>query len=81
MPFSWENTQKQYAKKLLYRYGRLAKINPDFQVRHPELTREAELGNTQVELKKFVDLEVKKKLKYGRVPRPSVIIKRMNRVV
>jgi len=65
----------------MYRAGRLLKVNDDFKVRHPELAREAELGNTTVELKKFVKKNIEMHVKYGKVPKPSVIIKRLNRVV
>ncbi len=81
MPFSWANQLVKTEKKLLQRTIILAKINPDFRKDHPELAREAELGNTQVEVKKFVKKKLDKHIKYGNVPKPSVIIKRMNRVV
>ncbi len=66
---------------MLFRVERLAKINPDFRARHAELAREADSGTTNVEMKKYVNLVIKKHLKYGAVPKPSVTIKRMNRVV
>ncbi len=81
MPFSWGNSKKKTEKKMLYRVSRLAVINPDFRIRYPELAREVEMGNTRVEIRKHVENIMKKKLKYGAVPKPSVIIKRMNRVV
>ncbi len=81
MPFSWKNQLLKYEIHLLARSKRLCVMNDDFMSKHPELSREAELGNTDVEIKKFVKKEVLKKQKYGKVPRSTLVAKRYNRVV
>ncbi len=81
MSFSWANHLKKTEKKLIYRYNILSKTNVDFRIRHPNLAKEAETNQTDVELKKYVQLEMLRKLKYGKVPKPSLIVKRLNRVV
>ncbi len=81
MAFSWKQQKINAEKHLLYRYGIEAKTNPDFRIAHPELSREAETGNTNVELKKFIAKKIEKQFKYGEVPKPSTVIKRYNRVV
>ncbi len=80
MAFSWANHQIKTENRLLRRITQLAKVNPDFQVSHPELVKEVSANTTSVERKKFVDKLVRKKRKYGAVPKPSVIVKRYNRV-
>ncbi len=81
MGFSWKNQIAKREKKLLYRVEKLAIVNPDFKAAHPELVRELETGVTRVEIKKYVKKIMDKSMKYGQVPKPSVIVKRMNRVV
>ncbi len=80
MAFSWQRNIKRTKIKLLQRTQSLARSNSDFRIVHPELVRELESGNTDIEMKKYVDDKIKKRLKYGQVPKPSVIIKRLNRV-
>ncbi len=68
---------------MLVRYKCLARANPDFQIAHPELVKE--LMNDQiankVETKKFIKRICDKRKKYGEIPKPSLVIKRYNRVV
>ncbi len=83
MPFSWHDEIAKRPAKLLVRFKSLAISNPDFKVQHPNLVKE--LLNDQISNK----IETKKKIKdicdkgckYGKVPGPSVVIKRYNRVV
>ncbi len=79
--FSWANQKIKAREKALYRVTKLVKSNPDFRSKYPELAREVEKGNSLVESKKYVDKKVDRKLKYGEIPKPSIIIKRPNRVV
>ncbi len=80
MPFSWAAHKKKTEIHMLSRLRTLAKMpNSDFAVQHPEFAREAELGITDVEIKKYVKAKIAVKFKYGKTPKPSVIIKRMNR--
>ncbi len=80
MPFSWENNKKKSEIKLLYRNKILVKTNPDFRMAHPELAKESETGNTDVEIKKFTNKQIARRIKYAQVPKPSLIVKRLNRV-
>ncbi len=82
MTFSWSNHKKKAEIKLLYRVNKMSKdMDGDFRKDHPELAKEAGTGTTNVEAKKFVNKILAKKFKYAQMPKPSVIIKRMNRVV
>ncbi len=81
MAFSWLNHIKKTETKLTLRTLQLLVINPDFKIKHPELVRELEAGNSTVELKKYVKKIVEKRSKLAKVPKPSVIVKRYNRVV
>ncbi len=83
MTFSWKNQKLKTELHLLQRYTSLATANSDFAIQHPELVKELlnkSLSN-KVETKKFIKDKLGKKFKYGEIPKPSVIIKRMNRVV
>ncbi len=82
MAFSWQNHIAKLEKKQLYRAERLAKSgNTDFKMRYPNLVREIETGNTRSETKQMIKKNIEIHVKYGHVPKPSVLIKRMNRVV
>ncbi len=81
MGFSWKNHIVKTEKKLIYRTKILAKTNPDFIAAHADLSREAEKGITNVEAKAFVKKIMAKRIKYGKVPKNSVVIQRFNRVV
>ncbi len=64
------------------RVQKLATSNPDFRSQHPELVKELlnkQISN-KVETKKYLDKLMDKKFKYSERPKPSVIIKRYNRV-
>ncbi len=83
MTFSWANPiikarEKKYSRCLL-----LAIHNKDFQVSHPDLVKEITNKSIQnnVETKKYVNKIMDKKLKYAERPKPSVVIKRYNRIV
>lgn len=81
MTFSWRNSKiKAKAKK----YERLVHDadNPDFKSQHPELSKELMNKSiiNKVETKKYLDKIMDKKFKYAERPKPSVIIKRYNRV-
>ncbi len=82
MAFSWKQKIAELPAKKLARYTNLARVNPDFQVKHPELTRELLNPDTKkkVETIKYIQHEVDKKVKYGIVPKPSLIPKRFNRI-
>ncbi len=81
MPFSWANQKEKTKVHLLQRTITLLRMNPDFQVNHPELAREISKGITKVETKKYVDKLILKKFRYGETPKDSVIVKRLNRRV
>ncbi len=83
MPFSWKQAIDRVPIDLLKRYKCMARANPDFQVQHPELVKELMNNNIQnkVETLKFIKRKCDKTKKYGDVPKPSVVIKRYNRVV
>ncbi len=80
MGFSWKMALERAELHQLDRLDKLCHCNPDFQVAHPNLVKEANTNTTTVERKKFVKELMAKRLKYARVPKPSVIIKRYNRV-
>ncbi len=80
IPFGWRNENLKTKNRLLRRTKTLALSNPDFKTAHPELAREAEAGNTDVEIKKYVRLKLERVEKYAKVPKDSIIIKRYNRV-
>ncbi len=82
MAFSWKHHSEIREKKLLFRMKSLARSNPDFKIAHPELVKELlndGMAN-KVETKKFIRSKNERADKYGKVPKPSVIIKRFNRV-
>ncbi len=81
--FSWENHKKKTEERMLVRLESLARVNPDFKVVHPELVKELlnKAMINKVETKKYIQKILLKKFKYGEVPKPSIIIKRLNRVV
>ncbi len=84
MPFSWENQIRKLLEKQMYRCERLVKGgNVDFVTRYPELARELldDSIKVKVQTKKYVVRIIERNLKYGKIPKPSVIVKRMNRVV
>ncbi len=82
MPFSWTNHKIKARSKMLYRCE-MDCDNPDFKNKHPELSKELmnPLNTNHTETKKYVQREMDKKQKYGEKPKPSVIIKRYNRIV
>ncbi len=83
MPFSWQHQYLKIPKKLTQRYNSLITGNPEWVVKHPNLAKEFlnKSITNKIEMKKFVDEQVLLRTKYGKVPKPSVIIKRYNRVV
>jgi len=81
MGFSWKKAIAREEEHQLYRISRLCHCNSDFQIAHPNLVKEANTNSTMVERKKFVKELMAKRVKYAKVPQPSVIIKRYNRVV
>ncbi len=83
MAFSWKHYRDKAPKEMLRRYRAMALNNPDFAVNHPELKKEL-LNDSivnKVETKKYIQKCCDKSAKYAAVPKPSVIIKRYNRVV
>ncbi len=81
MGFSWKKEIEKAEIHMLYRTRTLAKNNPDFQARYPELKREVETGTSTVEIKKYVKKRMDKIKKYSEVPKPSPVVTRFNRVV
>ncbi len=81
MGFSWKMALARAELHQEERIDKLCHCNLDFQVAHPNLVKEATANATHVERKKFVKELMAKRLKYARVPKPSVIIKRYNRVL
>ncbi len=83
MGFSWKHHFDQQEARLLQRLTSLARVNPDFQVAHPELVKElsSKMIVNKIETKRYIQKKLKKSRKYSEVPKPSVIIKRLNRVV
>ncbi len=83
MPFSWKQAKIKSKVHYFARMQSLAHCNPDFAVQHPELTKELLNDNIKIksESKKYLDKKFDKLFKYGEVPKPSVVIKRYNRLV
>ncbi len=83
MPFSWKRSKERAKIHYFARMKSLARNNPDFKVRHPELVKELlnDSIKVKVESQKFLDRKFEKVFKYGETPKPSVIIKRLNRNV
>ncbi len=82
MAFSWKHQFEIREKRLMVRMKSLARSNPDFKIAHPELVKELLNDNmaNKVETKKFILKKTERIDKFGKVPKPSVIIKRFNRV-
>jgi len=81
--FSWHHAKKKAKEDYFRRLCCYAKSNPDFISQHPNLVKELlndQLTN-KVETKKYINQKFDKIEKYGTIPKPSVVIKRMNRVV
>ncbi len=75
--------KKRRKELLLLRYTHMATANPEWAARNPNLAKELinkSVAN-KVETKKYIDKETAIKFKYGEIPKPSIIIKRYNRVV
>ncbi len=81
MPFSWLEAKK-LARDTAYRRCVQDCDNPDFKAKHPELSKEIMTKSIliNVETHKYVDKMMDKKQKYSERPKPSVIIKRYNRL-
>jgi len=79
--FSWQQDKINARKKQMARAMSLAHCNPDWIAQHPNLAKELlnDSIKVKVETQKYVDQKVDRSLKYGTVPKPSVIIKRYNR--
>jgi len=82
MSLFWKIQKDRVAPKLMERYTSLAKGgNPDFIANHPNLVKELlndDIKN-KIETKKYIEKKIERDFKYGHVPKPSVIIKRLNR--
>lgn len=77
--FSWKKHTEALLQKGMYRNERLAKINPDFQLKHPDICNDLSKGDKTL-LKKFVKEKIEKHLHNVQVPkviRPT----RLNRVI
>ncbi len=81
MGFSWASAKEKRPAKLLQRYQSLARCNPSSLPVNlvKELLDDGNKG--KIETKLYIKRKCEKDLKYGEIPKPSVIVKRMNRVV
>ncbi len=82
MSLFWKIQKDRVAPHLMQRYTSLAKGgNTDFIASHSNLVKELlndEIKN-KVETKKYIEQKTARNFKYGHVPKPSVVIKRLNR--
>ncbi len=81
MTFSWKSAKERVPAKMLQRYGQLARCNPT--ALPVNLVKELlnDSIKKKVETEMYINKKVEKNFKYGKVPKPSIEIKRMNRVV
>ncbi len=83
MAFSWKHRIEETEKHWMDKIACQSHSNPDFRAQHPDIVKEMlnESIKNKVETKKFIAKKMQSAKNYAQVPKPSVIIKRYNRVV
>ncbi len=83
MAFSWKHCIERTEQHWMEKLACLSNSNPDFRAQHPEIVKEMlnESIKNKVETKKFILKKMEKAQRYSEIPKPSVVIKRLNRVV